>query len=671
MTKMSNNTSANANARQDQYKEALELIRNYKGVPDIGNIPRGDLDINRDDPEAFYWIPQPGPQMLTAASRADETYTGGSRGGGKSFAVTMKIVEPAVERHNGRARYPNYAGLALRVAYVDLEDWLNTAKNIYTKLGVIATGSRPTTFKAHSGAIIRTGHMANLEDAEKYRGNNNHRIIFDEVNQLADIRAYLHLLGTLRGSPTGQSQIFTTGNPGGQGDHWVHPRFCDVTVNGVPIKPGTLFMDPETGGTRMFIEAKLRDNPALMTRDPKYLLKLLAQDPITRRQWIDGDRTVTQTTFFTEFRKYPFYGEPAHAYHCIHSSRVELKPWYRRWIGLDIGYDDYTIVYWFCQHDDGRVYVYREYAARRTSPYQLGVDIANLSLQDLDTSDSAVSDAISLPMYCSPDLFRNVPDGQTRATQLADGINSVLGRGSAVAMGLNEDERVVNDTDPGRANELYVARVSSLLQECRIMLRPANNNRVEGWSYIREMLRWVPTADIGPMNAAFDQVLRSGSLKGAALRRRIEVLSQPDKALPKCRIFIDKCPRLIHALERAQTLETELKSKKNDIAPHKDIDDALDAFRYGILGFMYLEKELPKAYWSQKLLADAKARGADLNALHMMHITQEQNWEKMQKRKRQAEALLRNADSDLGSYVISLGPKENENAGIEFIESDF
>jgi hypothetical protein len=49
-----------------------------------------------------------------------------------------------------------------------------------------------------------------------------------------------------------------------------------------------------------------------------------------------------------------------------------LKPWWRRWLGGDWGFDHNTVIHWFCMDELGIVRIYRELVCNRHTPEMLG-----------------------------------------------------------------------------------------------------------------------------------------------------------------------------------------------------------------------------------------------------------------------------------------------------------
>jgi hypothetical protein len=611
--------------------------------------PTHDLSMAQVGDGEWSWVPQP-KQSIALASDADEIYYGGARGGGKTHCQTFWVVKPAIEKFNGRYRYTNYRAAVMRLQYNDLEDWIEVAKDLYAKLGG-ASVDKPVKFKFPSGSLITTGHMQERSSNAIRQGHNVHALAIDEVNQIGEERIYRKLLGSVRGSPTGLSQAFLTGNPGGPGDTWVKNRFVDVMVGGVQIPWGTKFVDPDSGMSRVFIQAHLRDNRKLLQKDPRYLLKLLQQDEVTRRQWLDGDWNVNPGTFFTEFRRTRSAYEPNHAYHCVHSSRVTIKAWYRKWMSIDWGYDDYCAVYWYMQDDEGRVYVFQEYLARRLGSFQLGVEIARLTLPYLPDNDDTVMEC-----FVSPDLFHKTDERALRANEIVRGINHVLGFGTTVAFGYDKDEKELAERDPGLAYERYAIRTIQQLASARIALKIANNRRIEGLMYMREMLRWKAIDSMPDLERQYEVVSKSRDSRAKHLLRNYEVMLKTDTVLPKLRIFSDKCPKLVKALQNCQTDP----DKPNEMLQYKG-DDPIDSLRYGLMGYRDMPAEMPRSYYIAAMMDQAVERQkqsgvSDRFGLRLRHIMLQQEYDREKARaeaeeleRMEAQAVLINADTDAGT----------------------
>lgn len=59
--------------------------------------------------------------------------------------------------------------------------------------------------------------------------------------------------------------------------------------------PNTTYYDPISGRSRVFIPAKIEDNPTLMKNDPDYVRFLESLPEDLRKAWRDGSRDVFET----------------------------------------------------------------------------------------------------------------------------------------------------------------------------------------------------------------------------------------------------------------------------------------------------------------------------------------------------------------------------------------
>ena len=232
--------------------------------------------------------PQPGPQVLFIKAPFDVVVYGGARGGGKSFASLGEFWLHA-EKHGQAAR-----GLMIRKTREDLKDTIETAQQMYGTAAV--WNDQKKFFRFSTGAMLNMAYLETDADAQNYQGWSLTRVYVEELTQYAESKAIFKLFATLRSPVPGiKCQFRATCNPGGPGHHWVKQWAIDIG----PLKP---FTDPENGLTRVFIPAKLSDNPALTRNDPQYVNRLRASGSAELvRAWLEGDWNVIEGAFFPEF----------------------------------------------------------------------------------------------------------------------------------------------------------------------------------------------------------------------------------------------------------------------------------------------------------------------------------------------------------------------------------
>lgn len=219
------------------------------------------------------WASSPTQEKALVRSEFEILY-GGARGGGKTDAGLAWLLYDVGN--------PLLRALVIRKNSDDLKDWVDRATRMYARCGAIVTGT-PATIKFPSGAVIRTGHLKDDNAYTKYQGHEYQRMLIEELTQIPREQNYLMLISSCRSTVPGlQAQVFSTTNPGGAGHDWVKRRFIDVA------DPVTPFVDSISGRGRIFIPARVDDNPYLMQNDPSYVKFLDALPPGLKEAWRDG-----------------------------------------------------------------------------------------------------------------------------------------------------------------------------------------------------------------------------------------------------------------------------------------------------------------------------------------------------------------------------------------------
>lgn len=310
--------------------------------------------------------PNPGPQtfVLQIPRWIQEILYGGARGGGKTFAGQMWMVEP--DYYNN----PRYAGLVVRKNADDLAEWIERAKYNYRGLDAVFTG-KPCVIRFPNGGYIRTGHLKDQNSLDKYQGQEYQKMLIEELTQIPSLITYLKFLGSSRSTVPGlPAQVFCTTNPGGSGHLWVKERFVDPAPPNKPFKGGE-----KNGTVRIFIPSTIDDNPKLRELDPGYVNKIDALedvDPSLYKAWRFGDWNVFVGQVFSEFMPFNENGKP---WHVIPELPFNiLDPSVKRYIGMDWGFGvDPAVLEWIAvtpPNDLGvrHYYIYREMTDKRTEP---------------------------------------------------------------------------------------------------------------------------------------------------------------------------------------------------------------------------------------------------------------------------------------------------------------
>jgi hypothetical protein len=181
----------------------------------------------------------------------------------------------------------------------------------------------PPRFKFPAGGIIRTGHLKDVNAFTKYLGHEYHRIGIEELTLIPFEDDYLKLISSCRSTVKElKPQVFATTNPGGAGHAWVLNRFVRWGNNVTHI-------DEDTGRSRIFIPAKVEDNPTLMEADPEYvrfLDGLKYKDPNLYKAWRLGLWDIFAGQAFSMLSRQT---------HIIQPKELELPKYFA---GYDYGY---------------------------------------------------------------------------------------------------------------------------------------------------------------------------------------------------------------------------------------------------------------------------------------------------------------------------------------------
>lgn len=222
--------------------------------------------------------------LLLMQQRRREVLYGGAVGGGKSSGLLTAALR-FVHRKGYRALLlrRTYAELAKGEGLIPLShEWLGPTDARWNE--------QRKTWTFPSGATIEFGHVQHEEDKHAYQGAAYQFVGFDELTHFTEtIYAYIGLSRQRRRRSLSDVpvQTYASANPGGVGHLWVRKRFIDPT-------PQEL-----AENSRLFIPAKLRDNPGLDAEE--YELRLEQLPPALRAQLADGDWGAFEGAAYEEF----------------------------------------------------------------------------------------------------------------------------------------------------------------------------------------------------------------------------------------------------------------------------------------------------------------------------------------------------------------------------------
>lgn len=303
-----------------------------KSFGSVGNIifnttKMSDIDdkIERESKDKILWQPNPGQQTFALQRKEREILYGGARGGGKTDAA---VAWPLRWIHNPLLRF-----LVVRRNSGDLNDWIDRAKRVWAGTGAEFV-AREVRFP--SGAVGSFGHLHDDDAYERFQGKEFQKMIIEELTHIPSEELYLKLVSSCRSTVEGlDPQVFNTTNPGNAGHKWVRERWRtpDFEQHNKPFEVG--------GTTRIFVPAKIEDNPVLVQKDPAYVKWLDSLPEALKRAWRHGswDTFETKGAYYTkwieEMRLQGRYTKVAH------ERSLPVHTWW------DLGVGDSTAVGFF------------------------------------------------------------------------------------------------------------------------------------------------------------------------------------------------------------------------------------------------------------------------------------------------------------------------------------
>lgn len=523
------------------------------------------------------WQPHPGFQEECLLTDAFEILLSGVKGSGKSAVSRAFIIKGNPHRplydlrgnfihpNLSYVKHPRYTSLVLRKNQQDLRDWIEHSKELYLPLGAQYL-TNPITIKWPDGGVTYTGHLADESSWGKYLGVEIHRLVIEEIVLIEKQEVYEKLRSCVRSSiPIIRPQIMATCNPFGPGVGWIREWWTQDSL-GKEILPGEkqeiITLDRDTGKqfktSRIWYFGRWGDNPVQHTDEYKaQMLAGKAQHLI--KAYVYGEWDAASGSYLPHFRPNgPLDGEPAEARHVLPA--VETKPWDRIVIGADWGMRHNAAAVRLKSEMDGRVRAERSFSEAGLSTYSFGELIAGLVKDDLKHLDQPVR------VYLSPDCWSRESEVESEAKRIAKGMARVVG-----------PERLVLDDEELLDGEKLDA-------PGRIVLRKANNARIEGWTLLSELMLWrKDERDLEPKSFTLEEADHIWRTQGDAAWKRYRKawLAAMPKPRPAFIISDLECnQKLIRALQKMQHGP---KGDGDIDKKHWEGADIVDALRYGLL----------------------------------------------------------------------------------------
>ena len=269
---------------------------------------------------------------------------GGSRGGGKSWAVRTKAVRLCLYN-------PGINVMIIRRTYPEL-----IANHIKPLKEILRCGGRGEIAKYNdsrkeihfpNGSEILFGYLDSERDIGRYQGLEVDVLFVDEATQLPE-EHIKKLTACVRGVNKFPKRIYYTCNPGGKGHAFIKRIFIDRD-----------YVSGERPEDYNFIQSKVYDNTALMTAYPEYVHELEALPEALRKAWLEGDWNAFVGQVFAEWRNDPNHYKDRRWTHVIDDFHLDDSVKIFR--GFDFGYSKPFAVVWIAIDHYGRMFLFKEY----------------------------------------------------------------------------------------------------------------------------------------------------------------------------------------------------------------------------------------------------------------------------------------------------------------------
>jgi hypothetical protein len=274
---------------------------------------------------------------------------GGAAYGGKTFILVM------IPLIRGWYKFRGWKGLLLRRELTDLEkEVVRLSKEYFIHTGGKYNETKHSWSWPEYGSYFDFSHIQHLKDVKAYDSAQYNYAAFDELTHFEE-PMYRYFVGSrVRPGSNFNIAIVRNGtNPGGIGHTFVYNRFVRPCESGYKI-----IFDERTKTKRIFIPAKIQDNPYGMQYDPEYGNKLEILPEAEKKAKKYGDWHSFEGSVFTTFRPIKFPDEPANALHtCPH---FEIPEWWPRILTVDWGKRALCHAMWSAISPEDRLYVYRE-----------------------------------------------------------------------------------------------------------------------------------------------------------------------------------------------------------------------------------------------------------------------------------------------------------------------
>lgn len=274
----------------------------------------------------------------------DEVMYGGAAGGGKSFAAVWHADWLS-------RRFPGHRTLILRSSFPELRRTIMIEARNQISEGRWRAADKEYVYE--NGSVVELGFCANEDDVRQYLSAQYECIIIDESTDLNGgiiemLRSRIRTTAAKRDLGVNPHLLLLT-NPGGPGHEWHRDRYVESSEGGRFV---VVYDDRDSQGRGRdrrvaFVPARVGDNPFI---DSDYTSNLVSiSDPAKRAQYLDGDWSIVEGAFFSNFDPVLHVEEP-----------FPIPPEWPIYGGYDWGFADPAVLLLAAVDFDGVLHVFHE-----------------------------------------------------------------------------------------------------------------------------------------------------------------------------------------------------------------------------------------------------------------------------------------------------------------------
>lgn len=294
-------------------------------------------------------LPPPQPkQILFMTDKHKYVIFGGSRGGGKSFAIDEKAIFLC-------SKHPGIKCCIIRRTYPELRDnHIEPLKNML-KIGMDGSPARFNSSDKEiiflNGSKIRFRYCDNENALRKIQGQEMDVMFVDEATHIPE-EWLKKMYASVRGANNHPKRIYLTCNPGGVSHGYIYRLMQGKFVEG------------ENADEYNFIQSTVFDNKALLSMNEDYVRQLEALPPKLKDAWLYGRWDVFEGAFFEEFRESPDIQMCHEAGISVEQAKIEgrythvIEPFdipssWNIWRSYDFGYGKpFSLAWWAISPDN-------------------------------------------------------------------------------------------------------------------------------------------------------------------------------------------------------------------------------------------------------------------------------------------------------------------------------